>query len=102
MTTPFFTNALLASSDLDLGLLLFVVLFAILVIFFLFLILTYICRGVEFLLKPVLSSDAGKIIFSPAVGIPLFVVFVIALGLIIFFTNQAEIMALIAKIFGTN
>lgn len=101
MTNLFSANALLTSSELDLGLLFFAIISVVLVIFFLFLILTYVCRGIEFLLKPVLSSTAGKIIFSPAVGIPLFVVTVIVVGLIIFFTNQAEIMALIAKIFGT-
>ncbi len=98
--TSFFNNCLLASSELDVPLLIFAIVVVILAIFFLFLILTYVCRGIEFLMKPALSSKAGKIIFSPAVGVPLFVVLVVTIGLIVYFTNQAEISAFFMEVFG--
>ena len=98
--TSFFNNSLLATSDLDIPLLIFAIVVVILAIFFLFLILTYVCRGIEFLIKPALSSKAGKIIFSPAVGVPLFVVLIFTIALIVFFTNQAEITTFFTDVFG--
>ena len=98
MNTVF--NSLLAASDYDVPLLIFFIAVVILAIFFLFLILTYVCRGIEFLVKPALSSKAGRIIFSPAVGVPLFIVLMLTIGLIIFFTNQTEIITFFNEVFG--
>ena len=78
----------------------FILVFVILIIFFLYLILSYIVRGIEILLGPAAKSKTGQIIFGPAVGIPLFIVTILTACLIIFFTNQAEIIAFFVEVFG--
>ena len=100
MNAVFNTNSLLAASDYDIPLLIFMITVVILAIFFLFLMLTYLCRAIEFFVKPALSSKAGNIIFSPALGVPLFVLLIVVIGLIVFFTNQTEIINFFNEVFG--
>ena len=105
MASFFNATALLAASAeneawLPWAILAFLIVVFIVVIFFLYLILSYIVRGIEILIGPAAKSRTGQIIFGPAVGIPLFIVTVLATCLIIFFTNQAEIIAFFTEVFG--
>ncbi len=105
MASVFNTTALLAENMsntpwLPWAILAFLIVVFVVVIFFLYLILTYIARGIEFLIGPMAKSRAGQIIFSPAVGVPVFVVAILTVGLIVFFTNQTEIIGFFTEIFG--
>ena len=98
------TTLLAANADneawLPWAILAFLIIVVVVLIFFVFLMLMYLMRGIESLLGPKAKSKAGQALFSPAVGIPLFIVLVLTIGLIVFFTNQAEILAFFNTVFG--